>query len=97
MQQDKQHALAQFYALREDIEVHPEPSVWLLAQVESLLPRKKRLPKKDWPILAGAISAGADLLLTHDREHFSHLYGTKVRGVEILKPITGLQRVDPRP
>ena len=97
VQRDYPDALDEFYALRQDIEICLEPSVWLLARLQALLPHEKQLPKKDLPILAGAISAAADLLLTHDEDHFGPLYGAEVEGVEILRPITGLWRIDPRP
>jgi predicted nucleic acid-binding protein len=97
LQREATYALAEFYALRQDMEVHLEPSIKLLAEIKAILPRKKQLPKKDLPILAGAISAGADLLLTHDGGHFGPLYDNKVKGVEILRPIVGLRRIDPNP
>jgi predicted nucleic acid-binding protein len=97
VQRDYPDALDQCHALTQDIEICIEPSVWQVAHVKALLPREKQLPRKDLPILAGAISAAAHLLLTHDGEHFGPLYGTKVEGVEILTPIAGLRRLDPRP
>jgi hypothetical protein len=36
----------------------------------ALLPAQIRLPAKDGPILAAAIQAGADYLITGDRHHF---------------------------
>ena len=44
------------------------------------------LADKDVPILAAAIEAGATHLLTGDKRHFGHLFGTTVRGVLILPP-----------
>jgi uncharacterized protein len=44
------------------------------------------LPEKDRPILAGAIQAHADHLLTGDRRHFGPLYGKSIRGVRITAP-----------
>lgn len=40
----------------------------------------------DTPVLAGAVSAGADWLVTSDRKDFDHLYGTTVEGVLVLRP-----------
>ena len=44
----------------------------------------------DAPILAAAIVAGADLLVTGDRTHFGHLVGTAVGGVRIVSPAEAL-------
>jgi uncharacterized protein len=38
---------------------------------------------KDVVVLASAIDCGANLLVTGDRRHFGHLYGTSVDGVRI--------------
>lgn len=97
LQQDDSDALDKFYSLRQDIEVCPDPSVALLGQVKtSLLFAGQQLPPKDLPILAGAYFVGAKLLLTHDEDHFGHLYGHEVLGVKILTPIAGLRWLDPR-
>lgn len=42
------------------------------------------LPDKDAPILASAITAKADLLVTGDRTHFGHLFGECIQGTRIL-------------
>jgi uncharacterized protein len=94
LQRKQSEALPRFYEIRECLEVHPEPSLGLVKHLDLFLPRKKRLPKKDLPVLAGAISAGADWLITHDREHFGPLYGDTVEGVEILRPVTAIARLD---
>jgi predicted nucleic acid-binding protein len=44
------------------------------------------LPEKDRPVLAGAIQAKADHLVTGDKKHFGPLYGKTVRGVRITAP-----------
>ncbi len=44
------------------------------------------LVEKDRPILAASIAAGMDYLITGDKKHFAHLYGTTVSGVRILDP-----------
>ena len=41
---------------------------------------------KDKPVLAAAISLGCDALITGDRTHFGHLFGTAVQGVTIYSP-----------
>ena len=51
------------------------------------------LPAKDAPILATAVGARADLLVTGDRKHFGSLYGSSLRGVEIVTPAEALSRL----
>lgn len=42
------------------------------------------LPPQDTPILAAAISCGADVLVTGDRRHFGRLFGETIGGVRIV-------------
>ncbi len=49
------------------------------------------LQDSDAPILATAIAAGADLLVTGDRTHFGHLFGSEVGGVLIASPAEALE------
>lgn len=42
------------------------------------------LPEDDAPILAAAVSSGADLLVTGDRRHFGRLFERTVGGVRIV-------------
>jgi len=65
-------------------EASPQGVAWALAQV---------LPPKDAPILAAAVDAQADLLVTGDLTHFGHLYGKTIRGVKVVTPATALARV----
>ena len=51
------------------------------------------LPAKDAPILAAAAQARCDVLVTGDRTHFGHLYGRRLRGVEVLPPTDALARL----
>jgi len=51
------------------------------------------LPLKDAPILAAAVTADADLLVTGDRKHFGDLYGATLRGVEVVTPAEALARL----
>lgn len=51
------------------------------------------LPDKDAPILAAAVHAKADRLVTGDRAHFGLLYRRKLRGVEVLTPRAALERI----
>jgi predicted nucleic acid-binding protein len=51
------------------------------------------LPDKDAPILAAAVQAKANMLVTCDRAHFGMLYECKVGGVEVLTPRAALERI----
>jgi predicted nucleic acid-binding protein len=93
LQQHKLEALPKFYELRNRIGIVAEPSEMFMDYLDSFLPRNKRLPRKDLPILAGAITAAVDYLVTNDREHFGPLYGASVSGVEIQRPATVLARL----
>lgn len=48
------------------------------------------LPTKDAPILAAAIVARADILVTGDHRHFGPLFGREVEGVRVLSLVDGL-------
>ena len=50
------------------------------------VPQGVRLVDKDRPILAAAIAASLDYLITGDKSHFGHLYGTHVSGVHVISP-----------
>src|SRR3990167_9337267 len=52
---------------------------------DSLIPTDITLSAKDRPILAAAIAAKANFLLTGDRD-FAHLLGKKIMGVTVLTP-----------
>lgn len=49
---------------------------------------EKSLPlvEKDRPVLAAAIRARCDILVTGDRPHFGSLFGTALLGVKVLSP-----------
>jgi predicted nucleic acid-binding protein len=64
------------------------PSEPLLAWAEA-----QGLPAKDAPILAAAVLAQSDLLVTGDRRHFSSLFGRTLKGVRILALADGLAAV----
>ena len=51
------------------------------------------LPLKDAPILAAAVQAGADVLVTGDARDFGTLFNRTLRGVQILAPARPLARV----
>lgn len=55
--------------------------------------RSTGLPDKDVPILAAAVQAQADILVTGDRADFGSLYERKLRGVEVLPPRIALERI----
>ena len=55
--------------------------------------RSTGLPEKDAPILAAAMQAKADVLVTGDRSDFGALYGKRIHGVEILTPRRALERI----
>jgi uncharacterized protein len=50
------------------------------------LPQSIRLVEKDRPILAAAIAASVDYLITGDKNHFSHLYFQQVSRVCLMSP-----------
>jgi predicted nucleic acid-binding protein len=66
------------------LEATPDGAAWA---------RNAGLPPDDAPILAAAVQAQADLLVTGDRTHFGHLFEKSVRGVEVIPPAEALQRV----
>jgi hypothetical protein len=44
------------------------------------------LPEKDWPIVAGALAAGATHLITGDFRHFGPYFSRRILGVLVLPP-----------
>lgn len=64
----------------------PQPSVIKIAISAGL-------PEKDAPILAAAIAARVDLLVTGDKSHFATLFGQQVEGVTTLPPAEALALV----
>ena len=51
------------------------------------------LPANDAPILAAAVAARVELLVTGDRTHFGHLFGKTIGGVTVAPPGEALARV----
>jgi predicted nucleic acid-binding protein len=47
--------------------------------------RQRRLPEEDLPILAAAVGAEADVLVTGDKTHSGHLFGATVAGVRVIR------------
>lgn len=48
---------------------------------------------KDAPILAAAVGARVDVLVTGDRRHFGHLFGRVLHGMRIEPPTVALRTV----
>ncbi|MEA3639457.1 MAG: PIN domain-containing protein [Lamprobacter sp.] len=66
-------------ALKEQLEDTPTPGASAIAEAA-----KHGLPDKDAPILAAAMVAEVDILVTGDRTHFGHLYGKGIAGLRVL-------------
>lgn len=79
---------AELASLLERLVLAPEPSSTLVSEAAAA-----GLPEKDAPILAAAIAAHADILVTGDRKHFGFLFGQSVRGVLVLPPADAVIRV----
>jgi predicted nucleic acid-binding protein len=77
-----------------------EPRLERLLAAVSLVPEapaalaawaaERGLPPKDAPILAAAVHAQADFLVTGDRRDFGHLFGRTLRGVKVATPAQAL-------
>lgn len=67
------------------IEVSAQPSGDVVSRMAQY-----GLPAKDAPILAAAITARADILVTGDRRHFGRLFGREVEQVGVLSLVDGL-------
>ena len=65
-------------------EANPENVAWAAAQ---------SLPSEDAPILAAAVEAKVDMLVTGDRKHFGSMYGKFQRGVKVVSPAQGLAKL----
>ena len=55
--------------------------------------QQQGLPRKDAPILAAAIHAGADLLVTGDARDFGLLYDRTLRGTRVVTLARGIDLV----
>jgi predicted nucleic acid-binding protein len=87
LQQKDPDSLGEYGHLTTLVETCPAPDPRLTRHVRWLV-----RDEDDWPILAGAISAEADWLLTKDGKHFGHLYGISVYDVFVTTPAAGLHR-----
>jgi len=52
----------------------------------AFVPQSILLVEKDRPILAAAIAASVDYLITGDKNHFAHLYLKRVSHVYVINP-----------
>jgi len=55
--------------------------------------RQQGLPEMDAPVLAAAVQADADILVTGDRTHFGALFGKRLRGVEVVTLRQAVERL----
>jgi predicted nucleic acid-binding protein len=53
----------------------------------------RQIAAKDAPILAAAIDARCDWLVTGDRRDFGHLFGSTQRGVLVITPSEAMRRL----
>ena len=74
--------------LMAEVEIVPEADPRLVRWAA-----EQGLPANDAPIVASAVAARADALVTGDRRHFGRLCGTSPGGVEIVTPAAALDRV----
>ena len=80
-----EHRLAEALAQIRVVAEAPAPLVeWAQAQ---------DLPLKDAPILAAAVHAKADLLVTGDTRDFGHLFGRVLRGTRGVTPASAIDLV----
>ncbi len=85
-------------ALR-NISIHRSESLAALHQITApmeIVPTRLKLPasvrgislpEKDIPVLATALSARCDVLMTGDARHFGSLFGTTIGGTTIHAPV----------
>ena len=59
----------------------------------SAIPPDIHLPDKDIPVLASAIEAGCDILMTGDSRHFGPLFGRTIGGLSIRTPVDTAKRI----
>jgi predicted nucleic acid-binding protein len=87
LQEKSPKSLGEYHSLKSILETCHEPPETLAEHLERLI-----RDEDDRPVLAGAIYARADWLLTLDDKHFGHLYGIEVYDVLITTPAQGLHR-----
>lgn len=74
--------------LEKDLPLAPEADT-------RLIPPAVTLRGKDMPILAAAIAAKADYLMTGDRRDFGQFFGKKIAGVLVLRPNDFISLIEP--
>jgi predicted nucleic acid-binding protein len=82
-------ALYRFELLRLQMEEAPNDCL-------AVLPSDVDLVEKDRPVLMAALAARARYLITGDKAHFGHLYGTSIDATTILAPRTFLDQEEYR-
>lgn len=55
------------------------------ADDDLILAGDQALPAKDVPILAAALAADANMLVTGDHRHFGHLFGRAIRNTSVMR------------
>jgi predicted nucleic acid-binding protein len=80
----KEDQQSRLRVLLEDVETVPSEA-GMNATVQASL-AEIVLPDKDRPILAAAVAAKADFLLTGDIRHFGRYFNQTVCGVRLLRP-----------
>ena len=80
--------LAAYERLIAGLALAPAPSNEHLATAHAV-----GLPPKDAPILAAALAAEADLLVTGDRTHFGHLFGRSIGHLVTQRPTEALAEI----
>lgn len=74
--------------LAAELAFAPSPSTEHIAVAEVT-----GLPPKDVPILAAALPADADLLVTGDRTHFGRLFGRSIGRLTVQRPADALSAI----
>ncbi len=80
--------LAELTSLMKQVEILPEPHPKWVTWAAGL-----PLVLKDAPVLAAALQAKVDILVTGDRRDFGHLFGRVLQGVKILTPADALEAI----
>lgn len=78
--------VADLERLLGEIETCPEPRPATIAWALD-----SGLPPKDAPILAAAVEARCQILVTGDRTHFGALFGRRMRGTMVMLPADAIE------
>jgi predicted nucleic acid-binding protein len=85
LQRKRSEAVSDLLSLIDGMRFTQEPPGVLIDRLRDLVS-----DSKDVPIVAGAVWAEADLLITGNTRHFGQLYGSHVGGCLILPPRAAL-------